>query len=116
MPRKAPTRTPTRVGARMVAVRPPTVVAHEDTLKEGLHFSRITHQITSNDAGYQSVAVPFVDVSIADDDAPGVLIRQTNGASSVIEVPDRIEIGTGPVTGATATTSPSSFRSTWRTG
>src|SRR5438309_7635856 len=62
-----------------------TVKAVDDLVRQGPHFSRITQQVSSSDAQYTNLVVPFVDVSIADDDAAGVLVRQTDGSTDVIE-------------------------------
>ncbi|MEW6157779.1 MAG: hypothetical protein AB1813_10120, partial [Verrucomicrobiota bacterium] len=81
-----------------------TVTAVDDAVREGLHYSRITHSVSSSDPEYHGIETAFVDVTITDDDAAGVVIRQTGGGTGVIEVNGPIIIGSGAVTGASGST------------
>ncbi len=77
-----------------------TITALDDTAAEGVHYSRITHTInqgTTTDSMYDPVLIASLDVTVADDEAPSVLILPTNGRASVIEPTDLVKLGTGQV-------------------
>ncbi|MEI7701354.1 MAG: hypothetical protein WCK86_16260, partial [Planctomycetia bacterium] len=61
-----------------------TIQAVEDSVREGHHFSRITHT-ASGTGDYADVSVATVDMTIIDNDVPGVVITQSDGSTDVIE-------------------------------
>ncbi len=66
---------------------PQTVIvsAVDDALSEGLHTSVISHTTTSTDPTYNGLPVNSVNVSITDNDAPGVDITESGGTTNVAE-------------------------------
>ena len=81
-----------------------TVHAFDDTLPEGIHYSRITQAITSTtDPKFNGVLVDSVDVTIADDEVPSVLIMPAPGGVNVIEPTDLVKLGDGQVIPGTVT-------------
>ena len=58
--------------------------------------------VGGDSTGYVGVLAMPLDVTIYDDDTPGVVIQQTDGGTSVIESPSEITLGNGNITGATA--------------
>ena len=62
-----------------------TLTAINDDVTEGIHYSRISHVVTSNDLGYQGIAISDVEVKIADDEAPTLLILESDGSTHVAE-------------------------------
>jgi hypothetical protein len=52
-----------------------TVVASDDILAEGTHSGLIAHTILSSDPQYSSVAIPDVEVEIADNDLARIILR-----------------------------------------
>ena len=78
-----------------------TIGAIDDAINEGLHFTRITHTITSSaDTSYVGLDVKSVDVKITDNDVAGVLVTQTGGSTNVTEPTTEASLGSGQVTGA----------------
>ncbi len=61
------------------------VTAVDDSDEEGLHISTVTHVATSSDPDYNGITIADVAVEITDDDAPGVKITESGGATSVLE-------------------------------
>ena len=49
-------------------------------------------------ANGSSAVAPFVDVAIVDQDAAGVLVRETHSSTDVIEPTDLVLLGSGQVT------------------
>ena len=56
-----------------------TVYAVDDDIAEGLHNGKISHSVSSDDTNYQPdmFAIKGVNVSIQDNDAPGITINPT---------------------------------------
>jgi Ca2+-binding RTX toxin-like protein len=73
-----------------------TVQAINDTVKEGTHFSRITHTV-SGTGNYANVMAGSVDMTIYDNDVPAILITPSKGSTDVIEVTTDVPIGGGQV-------------------
>ena len=72
------------------------VDAVPDSVIEGRHYSRITHEVDSGDADFEGLDAKFIDVTVIDD-SPGVLMEQTGGSTNVIEPTDEVVMGTGQV-------------------
>jgi Ca2+-binding RTX toxin-like protein len=67
-------------------VRTVTVRANDDLITEGFHHGLITHTVSSEDPDFDGIDAPKIVADIADnDDAPGVLITESNGSTNVIE-------------------------------
>ncbi|MCH7511042.1 MAG: pre-peptidase C-terminal domain-containing protein, partial [Chloroflexi bacterium] len=62
-----------------------TVAAIDDAAVEGFQVSAITATVASSDGSFNGIAVDSVRVDVADNDAPGVLITQTDGSTDTIE-------------------------------
>ncbi|KAB2940012.1 MAG: hypothetical protein F9K17_14415, partial [Phycisphaerae bacterium] len=62
-----------------------TVTAIDDAIPEGAHTSTITHAAASGDGGYNGISISNVVANVADNDAPGVTITESGGATSVSE-------------------------------
>ncbi len=76
-----------------------TVSAQNDGESEGKHFSAISHTVTSADVQFNATTVNNVDVNIYDNDAPGILIKQSEGSTDVMEG-EQIEVISGPISSA----------------
>jgi Domain of unknown function (DUF4347)/Malectin domain/Glucose / Sorbosone dehydrogenase/IPT/TIG domain len=74
-----------------------TVSAVDDTLKEGTHFSNITHTITSADLNYSSLNLTGLPVTVQDNDVTEISFTKKTVATNVDD------LGT-PFTGKGATT------------
>ncbi len=61
------------------------VTGEDDSLAEGPHTGTITHTVTSSDPAYDGLAVPDMEVSIADDDVSVVTITSDQAGNNVIE-------------------------------
>lgn len=61
------------------------VTAVDDLANEGGHRATITHEVGSSDSGYQLVPTRALTASITDNDAPGVLLGESNGETRVAE-------------------------------
>jgi CSLREA domain-containing protein len=62
--------------------QPVTVAAVDDTAAEGAHSGTVQLTASSADAGYNGIAIPSVNVSITDNDAPGFTVSPTSGLST----------------------------------
>ena len=62
-----------------------TATAVDDAAVEGPHTSAIAHSATSNDAGYDDIAIDSVTVSVLDNDMAGVSVLESNGSTVVSE-------------------------------
>ena len=78
-----------------------TIQAVEDSVREGQHFSRITHTV-SGTGDYADVSVATVDMTIIDNDVPGVVITQSDGSTDVIEPTATVYTAGGTVQSAAA--------------
>ncbi len=63
---------------------------HDNVDQGGNHTAIITHTATSSDAIYNIVSIPDVTVTVVDDDTMGVIIKESDDATSVTE-----EVGAG---------------------
>ncbi len=61
------------------------VSAVDDAAAEGTHISQIAHRATSDDSGYDGLAIRDVRVRIEDNDGAGVVIEQTGGSTELTE-------------------------------
>ena len=82
-------------------IRTVTVTAVDDSIRQGEHHASIVHVVGGTNTGYVGVLAMPLDVTIYDDDTPGVIITQTDGGTSVIESPTEMTLGNGNITGAT---------------
>ena len=65
----------------------------------------MTQGLSADDGGaYDGLAVPNVLVQVIDNDAPGVLVLQTDGTTGVVEPTTWEKIGTGQVLEGTSAT------------
>jgi putative cell wall-binding protein len=66
---------------------PQTIVATptNDAVAEGLHTGTITHSASSTDGDYNGISIADVEVSITDNDSPGVSIVQSGGGTTATE-------------------------------
>ena len=62
-----------------------TVTAVNDAVAEDAHTGTITHTSASADAGYDGIAIAPLTVDITDNDAAGIVIGQSGGATTVEE-------------------------------
>ncbi|MEC8428958.1 MAG: hypothetical protein VXZ35_11055, partial [Pseudomonadota bacterium] len=67
--------------------QPQTVIfsAINDAVTEGMHFGRITHTVSSDDLDFDGMDLGFVDVTIADDESPTLLLLKGDGSVQVAE-------------------------------
>ena len=100
----ADTRTLTFTSTNWNTPQTVTVRAFNDTVKEGKHFSRITHTVAqpvtdpvTDPRNYASMTAGSVDMTMIDDDVPAILITQTKGSTDVTEVTTTVPIGGGQV-------------------
>ena len=63
---------------------------HDNVDQGGNHTAIITHTATSSDAIYNIASIPDVTVTVVDDDTMGVIIKESDDATSVTE-----EVGAG---------------------
>ena len=54
------------------------VTASDDAIAEGLHSSKITHFVTSEDPNYHNFEIADVNIEITDNDTAGILITPVN--------------------------------------
>ncbi len=78
------------------------VTAVDDAAAEGNHTSTIVHSTTSDDAGYDGIAVQDVAVDVTDDDAAGVCISESAGSTVVSEAGPTSDTYTVVLTGEPA--------------
>ena len=62
-----------------------TVTAMNDAVAEDAHTGTINHTSTSADVGYDGIAIAPLTVDVADNDAAGIVIGQSGGATTVAE-------------------------------
>ena len=74
-----------------------TFTAIDDAAVEGIHYGRLSHTVTSDDPYYDGLAMGVVDVTIADDESPTLLILQNNGHAQVTETGAEAVLGEGMV-------------------
>lgn len=61
------------------------VTATDDSLAEGYHSAPLSFTVVSDDEGYDSISVSSISIAITDNDTPGVIITETDGATIVGE-------------------------------
>ena len=69
---------------------------HDNVDQSGNHTAIITHTATSSDAVYNTISIPDVTVTVVDEDTVGVIIKESDDATSVTE-----EVGAGRTDGYT---------------
>ena len=69
---------------------------HDNVDQSGNHTAIITHTATSSDAVYNTISIPDVTVTVVDEDTMGVIIKESDDATSVTE-----EVGAGRTDGYT---------------
>ncbi len=69
---------------------------HDNVDQSGNHSATITHTATSSDAVYNTISIPDVTVTVVDEDTMGVIIKESDDATSVTE-----EVGAGRADGYT---------------
>jgi len=62
-----------------------TVTAVDDVEAEGVHFSTITHSVSSTDPVYSGIFIPSVTAKVTDNDIAGVTITESGGSMDVNE-------------------------------
>ncbi len=62
-----------------------TLTAIDDTRAEGAHVGVVTHSTTSTDPSYNEISASDLVASIADNDAAGVSISESDGSTTVNE-------------------------------
>ncbi len=69
---------------------------HDNVDQRGNHTAIITHTATSSDAIYNTISIPDVTITVVDEDTMGVIIKESDDATSVTE-----EVGAGRTDGYT---------------
>eukprot|EP01061_Rhynchopus_euleeides_P031867 TRINITY_DN527_c0_g1_i2.p1 TRINITY_DN527_c0_g1~~TRINITY_DN527_c0_g1_i2.p1 ORF type:complete len:7344 (+),score=2902.47 TRINITY_DN527_c0_g1_i2:122-22153(+) len=62
-----------------------TVTATDDQDVEGFHFVAIYHDVTGSNTVYRALSLETVNIEILDDDAPGLVVLESHGATEVVE-------------------------------
>lgn len=82
-----------------------TIAAVDDYRAQGPRAASITHVAASDDPGYDRIPIPAVTAAIADNDAAGIQVAESDGSTSVTEggAPDTYQVSlasepTNPVT------------------
>src|SRR5262249_30207485 len=61
------------------------VVAVQDGVKENRLVSHVRHVVTSTDPTFSVPVPPTLNVTVFDDDTPGVIVTQSDGKTTVVE-------------------------------
>ncbi|MBD2219463.1 DUF4347 domain-containing protein [Calothrix sp. FACHB-1219] len=82
-----------------------TVTAINDTAAEGIHYTTITHTVSSGDSNYNNAAVRSVPVTVLDDDVVAIsftkkIVDITNANDPSITADDNIPNVANPTVGA----------------
>ncbi|WP_392533892.1 DUF4347 domain-containing protein [Nostoc sp. C117] len=61
------------------------VLADDDNFAEGERVVTVSHSVASQDATFNQAAVKNVEVTVLDNDQPGLIINESNGGTLVLE-------------------------------
>ncbi|MBD2412394.1 hypothetical protein FACHB389_10860 [Nostoc calcicola FACHB-389] len=61
------------------------VLGDDDNFAEGERIVTVSHSVTSQDATFNKAAVKNVEVTVLDNDQPGLIINESNGGTLVLE-------------------------------
>ncbi|MBD2516808.1 DUF4347 domain-containing protein [Nostoc sp. FACHB-973] len=61
------------------------VLADDDNFAEGERVVTVSHSVASQDATFNKAAVKNVEVTVLDNDQPGLIINESNGGTLVLE-------------------------------